>query len=797
MASVAGTFIGAFVGGAVTGGNPVGIALGAGIGAGIGGVVDQTFLFPAIFGSPTIEGPKLGDAPAMQGFEGSDEYFAWGRFTRVAGRVLWASKIKEVRSEDSGNDGKFGGSNPTVVTYTYFIDVGVEWARCVVQEDGEPIPYSRVWKILGDGKPIWGNTLDFPNAPIRAEAVTTYLGGSDQLPDPTMEAAEGAGEVPAYFDTCYSVIRNLELSDFGNRLPNLTAIISAKYSETLQSTIRKLIQRAEIPLEYVDVKSLAGCDQGGYSLGLELPKTVLESLALRYDLVFQDTGETVRPVNYRNLSVRSVSVSDTSAQQELEQTSNNLSTFTSVSKSLRDLPGYVVTTLADEDNDLQQVTGSRRRTNAPVRSERKVFLARLTGSAEDAREVSQRILRRDEAQTIEVELSLPPSYLRVRPGDVLEVPADYGVTERILVQRVEVGDNLQVQIQGVVDLDTESPPPAPVVPVDRRIGGDYGAPDLLPFACSPPAVFPGSDREPGFLVGCRIAAASTFTTFLGAVLFSDEDGTERTFKTKGRFDSLSVFGSVTGHAFPGSRPSHQIDRRSRVVVTPEFGSLSSLSDDDWLSGAGNYAVCVASNGDLEVISFRDAEDLGDGRFRLTTLLRGQFQTKVISSLVGSSFLLLSGSEVAIVSSRGSVGISRNLRVVAKADTLEDVDSVPFVPSGANVLPFAPVNLRGSFDGSGNWTIVGSPVTREAGARTFGQLNLPLDASEELVYALDVTGGRTLAGTVQEDGDVVWNYSASDQVSDFGSTQTSLNATSYAENRHGRTQFTQEQEVRIV
>ncbi|MEI4260682.1 hypothetical protein V8352_02780 [Roseovarius sp. D0-M9] len=49
-----------------------------------------------------------------------------------------------------------------------------------------------------------------------------YAGTRDQLPDPKIEAVEGTGTVPAYRGTAYVVIEDLELSQFGNRVPQFT-----------------------------------------------------------------------------------------------------------------------------------------------------------------------------------------------------------------------------------------------------------------------------------------------------------------------------------------------------------------------------------------------------------------------------------------------------------------------------------------------------------------------------------------------------------------------------------------------
>ena len=49
-----------------------------------------------------------------------------------------------------------------------------------------------------------------------------YPGSRDQLPDPLIEAVEGAGTVPAYRGTAYVVIEELDLTPFGTRVPQFS-----------------------------------------------------------------------------------------------------------------------------------------------------------------------------------------------------------------------------------------------------------------------------------------------------------------------------------------------------------------------------------------------------------------------------------------------------------------------------------------------------------------------------------------------------------------------------------------------
>ncbi|WP_144431602.1 hypothetical protein [Jannaschia seosinensis] len=70
----------------------------------------------------------------------------------------------------------------------------------------------RVGRIWADGEEIDRNSIQ----------IHLHTGAEDQLPDGLMEAVEGAGTVPAYRGTAYVVIEDLNLTPYGNRIPNLS-----------------------------------------------------------------------------------------------------------------------------------------------------------------------------------------------------------------------------------------------------------------------------------------------------------------------------------------------------------------------------------------------------------------------------------------------------------------------------------------------------------------------------------------------------------------------------------------------
>ncbi|MGE4371692.1 MAG: glycoside hydrolase/phage tail family protein [Xanthobacter sp.] len=192
---------GGLVGGALFG--PIGAVAGRALGALGGAVMDQT-----LFGgnrATSTQGPRLSDLEVMASTEGTGIPRLYGR-TRLSGQVIWATKLKEVAQTETQSVGGKGGSlMPTAsnTTYSYYASFAV--ALC----EG---PVSRIGRIWADGKLL--NT--------RRHTVRLHTGAPDQAPDPWIEAKQGAQGTPAYRGIAYVMFENLDLTSFGNRLPQIT-----------------------------------------------------------------------------------------------------------------------------------------------------------------------------------------------------------------------------------------------------------------------------------------------------------------------------------------------------------------------------------------------------------------------------------------------------------------------------------------------------------------------------------------------------------------------------------------------
>lgn len=178
-----------------------GAALGRTLGGLAGQAIDASLLSP-------VEGPRIKSLQILESRDGAGLPLVYGRM-RVGGQVIWASRFKEKRRETAAGKG-----GPKYVDYTYSVSFAV--AVC----EG---PITRIDQV-------WANGDAFA---LRDVNWRLYHGTSDQLPDPLIEAIEGAGQAPAYRDTAYIVFEDLPLDAFGNRLPQLSfEVVRAETRET-------------------------------------------------------------------------------------------------------------------------------------------------------------------------------------------------------------------------------------------------------------------------------------------------------------------------------------------------------------------------------------------------------------------------------------------------------------------------------------------------------------------------------------------------------------------------------------
>ena len=194
-----GTAIGGGFGGAILGLS--GATIGGMIGSGIGSMVDS-WIVSSMLPGQRIEGARMDSLRVTSATEGVVIPRLYGRM-RIGGNIIWATDFREEVNTRRQGGGKGGGPKVTSTEYSYYASFAV--ALC----EG---PITSIGRIWADGKPLDTSAI----------TLRWFPGDETQTADPFIAAKMGAANTPAYRGTAYVVFEDLLLTDFGNRLPQLS-----------------------------------------------------------------------------------------------------------------------------------------------------------------------------------------------------------------------------------------------------------------------------------------------------------------------------------------------------------------------------------------------------------------------------------------------------------------------------------------------------------------------------------------------------------------------------------------------
>ena len=176
----------------------IGYLIGGPTGAQIGWVIGSS----VAAGNQTIDQRQVMDMKVATAAYGAPMKYVIGK-QRVSPNIIWADEKKTYTIEK-----KQGKGGPTVKTngYTISLALGV----C-------PGPVAGISKVWANEKLIIDSSVE--SKPLIGQF---YPGNMTQMPDPTMEAILGAGNVPAYRGLCYIVLKDFDITGYGGVVPNIS-----------------------------------------------------------------------------------------------------------------------------------------------------------------------------------------------------------------------------------------------------------------------------------------------------------------------------------------------------------------------------------------------------------------------------------------------------------------------------------------------------------------------------------------------------------------------------------------------
>ena len=629
-------------------GTAIGGPIGGAIGAFIGRQADQV-----VFGSGHRTGPRLKELAVTTSSYGHPVPRQFGRM-RTAGTIIWATDLVESKSTEGG-----GKAKPSTTTYSYSASFAVAVSST---------PITEVRRVWADGKLLRGMAGD-----LKVEGtMRTYCGFGDDPVDPLIAADKGS-DAPGFRDFAYVVFEDLQLADFGNRIPAITFEVIGEDDACVRlDRILPEIAPEAIGLLVPHARGLA--DEGG-----PIANTIA-AIDQVYPLAISLSGDRL------SLSARA-EISEPLPELPEQLASgrgNNVEREQQRGAGLGREP--VALRYYDEARDYQP--GIQRAIGGRTEGRENTIDLPATMSATDAKILANANAHRSrwghERRTWRCSELNP----MVQPGSVVRLPDIPGIW---LVQNWEWYEE-GVEL-GVVRLAPELNDTSQADAGSSKPAQDVAIPATLLDAFE----LPPDGNTPSGALSLFASASGSTSAWRGATLYVEQgDGLVEIGKTGSR---RAVMGALIEPLSPSQ--FHVIERGAAIdlEVFGEDDQLPSTDVQGLASGANRLMV-----GD-EVVQYLGAERTGPKRWKLIGLLRGRAGTEHIAQAshpVGTSIVLLDDALVALDPARTGWSAETRIAAIGRGD---DAPVYAMLRNtGRSRRPLAPVHPTLAIDSSASWAL---------------------------------------------------------------------------------------------
>lgn len=621
-------------------------ALGTLIGGPVGGLIGALAgrqVDGAVLGAGRREGPRLKDLAISTSSYGQQLPRVFGR-ARVAGSIIWATDLVERKTRSGGGKGK-----PSVTSFSYTTSFAVALSSRPIRSVG------RVW---ADGQLLRGTAGDLK----AGGSMRVHTGHGDQTVDPLLAAANGA-QCPAFRGCAYVVFEDLQLADYGNRIPALSfEVIADDGPLDLSALVDPLHGAIEA------ARPLPGL------IGFEQPAgpvaQTLELIDMLYPLQIGSRGDTLTLAPPADLGGAPIALPPPAASEEdggfSPQTGGTLVAASGGDTVVSALRYYEAE--RDYQPGVQRREGGQTATGQPAHSAAAEYPAVFTAST--ARSLLRAAWVRASGRGLVMKYRIASLDPAVRPGALVTVPGENGQWRVLEWEWSAHGVELvlrRVRPQSAIAAPAD--PGETVPPLDDQTGPTWLRAFELPL--DDPSL-PGQTRR-------FLAASSAAPGWRGAELMGVSGASLKPLGASGRQRSI---GGLLTLAVPPS-PALQIEAQA-VMSVELIGADMALSPTDRAGlAAGANRLLVGS----EIVQFLDAVPLGGRTWQLRGLLRGRGGSEpaaLAGHPAGTGVTLLDGPLVPLDSLEPEAGAARDFAALGLADSEPVV--APLQGEGASARP---------------------------------------------------------------------------------------------------------------
>jgi len=397
--------------------------------------------------------------------------------------------------------------------------------------------------------------------------------------------------------------------------------------ENLDVIVKDIVQRSKLSLSDIDTTDLATQSVQGYGISRSLSyRAALEPLMTAFNFYGrEENGQLVFRFHDNQLDM-------VIPEEDLVRPQNANLFEESRGQELETPRALFVKHLDPVEDDNKMVQGARR-ISTPATT--------MNSVGEQHIELPLYLTADEGARIAEIfRLRLPPRYVSLLPNDIVQVTAE-GRVEGIRANRVSVGANLEVEIEGPV-ADTEiytqriqgvQPPGSPNYTVGGLTASYTKAVTgwLLDMPLLRDGDMEGRNSALIYCAGARSPVGSTRVYPGTALRLSIEGGG---FTTKTVIPREAPWGVLREAMpdIPGDFWNGIQEASVDIGMLVGADQLASVSETDMVQFDFNTAALLKSgSGEVEIIGFRDVELLSNGDYRLSGFIRGKRGTDTFAT----------------------------------------------------------------------------------------------------------------------------------------------------------------------
>jgi hypothetical protein len=422
----------------------------------------------------------------------------------------------------------------------------------------------------------------------------------------------------------------------------------------------------------------------------------------------------------------------------------------------RDLPRSFRLGFVDPDRDFRKTVVEARRDGSVAQREVSDDGAMILPKARARKLAEQRLAEIWAAREV-FRFALPPSARALEVGDLVTLETEAG--ER-LVRLTRITDQRERLCEAV----SHDPETMGFAPIDDDSIEEPGVPALPGAAYARLIELPLQRSETTGPLQIAMRAEPWRGPY--ALARTDADGA-----VLGEALIAARFGTLLTTLPPG--PLWRWDRHATCEIVLASGALASVNEMAVLAGSNALAL-IGPDDVLEIVLFRQAQLVGDRRYRLSQLLRGVGLSESAAARTlspGADLILLDEAIVDLGLSAEQVGQTIDIAVIPTGRDVADASTarVSGTITGNAYRPLAPVHAKAKREAGG---IRLSFIRRTRfGGDNWDLYEVPLGEERE-EYRIEIRAGATIKRTVSVNSPAFF-YPSAQEIADFGSPQTNL------------------------